>query len=334
MKHSFSLAMVLLTIIGGLVTAAPPTAELIEVKKIWNEAPHCAFTDLTFWQNKFYCAFREGRRHVSTDGKLRVLTSIDGTTWQSAGLLELAGYDLRDAGLSTMPDGRLMLLGGAAPRKKDNERAPTGTFVSFSDDGKSWTEPKIVVPPGRWLWRTTWHDGTAYGVAYAASEGKPFTSLLTSKDGITFRELVPQLLGAGYPTEATLRFMKDNTMVCLQRRDGDAPENSAYLGTSRPPYADWQWHDLKSFLGGPNFIQIPSGQWIAAGRMVQEGEAKTVLAALDVDQKALTPLLTLPSGGDSSYPGLVWHGDTLFVSYYSSHEDKKTSIYLAKVRVE
>lgn len=169
MKHSFSLAIVFLTNIGGLVAAAPSTVELIQVKKIWDEAPHCAFTDLTFWQGKFYCAFREGRRHVSTDGKLRVLTSPDGDSWQSATLLELAGYDLRDAGLSTMRDGRLMLLGGAAPRKMDNELAPTGTFVSFSDDGESWTEPRIIVSPGRWLWRVTWHDGAAYGVAYAAS---------------------------------------------------------------------------------------------------------------------------------------------------------------------
>jgi hypothetical protein len=40
----------------------------------------------------------------------------------------------------------------------------------------------------------------------------------------------------------------------------------------------------------------------------------------------------VPSGGDSSYAGLVWHEETLWVSYYSSHEGK-TSIYLAKVRL-
>jgi hypothetical protein len=42
------------------------------------------------------------------------------------------------------------------------------------------------------------------------------------------------------------------------------------------------------------------------------------------------PVLTLPSGGDCSYPGMVWHDDRLWISYYSSHEGK-TSIYLAKV---
>ena len=42
--------------------------------------------------------------------------------------------------------------------------------------------------------------------------------------------------------------------------------------------------------------------------------------------------LELPSGGDCSYPGMVWHEGLLWMSYYSSHEGK-TSIYLAKVRL-
>ena len=37
-------------------------------------------------------------------------------------------------------------------------------------------------------------------------------------------------------------------------------------------------------------------------------------------------------GGDTSYPGLLWHDGVLWVSYYSSHEGK-TSIYLARVKV-
>ena len=44
------------------------------------------------------------------------------------------------------------------------------------------------------------------------------------------------------------------------------------------------------------------------------------------------PRLTLPSGGDTSYAGMVWHADLLWVSYYSSHEGK-TSIYLARVKL-
>jgi hypothetical protein len=37
----------------------------------------------------------------------------------------------------------------------------------------------------------------------------------------------------------------------------------------------------------------------------------------------------LPSSGDSSYAGIVWHKGEVWTSYYSSHEGK-TSIYLAR----
>ena len=88
------------------------------------------------------------------------------------------------------------------------------------------------------------------------------------------------------------------------------------------------------YYGGPNFIQLPGGRWIAAGRIITPATgAKTVICDLDVARGKLTPLVTLPSGGDTSYPGLVWHEDQLWVSYYSSHEGK-TGIYLAVLRAK
>jgi hypothetical protein len=316
--------------------ASPPTAKLVFIKKIWDQAPHCAFTDLIYWKDRFVCAFREGRAHVSTDGRIRVLQSADGETWKSAALITLAGFDLRDAGLSIAPDGRLMLNGGAAPRKADKESAPTGTFVSFSEDGKNWTPPEVVVAPGRWLWRVTWHDGKAYGIAYVSvrpPDADLSTQLLVSDDGVKFRELVPKLFGEGTPTEATLHFAKNGALYCLQRRDGKPSPKSAFLGSSRPPYTEWQWHDLGMHVGGPNFVQLPSGKWIAAGRFFDGNKPKTKLAWLDVENNKIEPILELASGGDCSYPGLVFHDDTLWVSYYSSHEGK-ANIYLAKVRID
>jgi hypothetical protein len=336
-----------LLLVAAPAGAAPPSAELIAVQRIWDQAPHSAFTDLVRWKDRFVCAFREGRKHVSTDGRIRILTSPDGNDWESAAIVMRDGFDLRDAGLSIVPDGRLMLIGGAAPRKKDSEGAPTGTFVSFSDDGKNWSEPQIVVEPGSWLWRVTWRDGKAYGVAYPSFRPlkyADFTRLLISDDGLRFTPLVPKLLGEGTPTEATVRFTNDGTAYILQRRDaasrkptlsadGTPKWPSAYFGTSKPPYTEWRWHELGEHVGGPNFVQLPSGKWLAAGRMFNAEVPKTKLAVLDVEKPSIEPILELPSSGDNSYPGLVWHDDLLWVSYYSSHEGK-SSIYLAKVRLK
>ena len=337
MKRKFYASVILFIVwAASAFGAVPITVELVEVNKIWDRAPHSAFTDLARWNERFYCAFREGRGHVSTDGRIRILQSKDGNAWESAALIALEGYDLRDAHLSVTPDGRLMLLGGAAPRKKDNQSAPTGTFVCFSKDGRQWTEPRIEVEPGRWLWCVTWHKGKAYGVSYAAGERMPYLELLVSENGVDYKCHVDKLYGTGYPTEVTLRFDTDDTCYALVRRDRRGEEkSSALLGVSQPGYKKWRWHDLGdgfNGFGGPNFIRIPGGHWIGAGRM-HDGGVHTALTYVDVEKGTMTRLLKLPSGRDTSYPGLVWYEGMLYVSYYSGHEGK-TSIYLAKLKVE
>jgi len=177
-KRYFFMALVL-TGASCSFAEVPVKVKVVEVKKIWDKAPHNAFTDLVRWQDAFYCAFREGRGHVSADGKIRILKSKDADTWASAAVISLEGYDLRDAHLSVTPDSkvfppRLMLVGGAAPRKQDNQSAPTGTFVSFGNffrGGTHWSKPQIVVEPGRWMWQVSWHIDKAYGVSYTAGQG-------------------------------------------------------------------------------------------------------------------------------------------------------------------
>jgi hypothetical protein len=312
------------------VAAEPPvTAEVIEVAKIWDRAPHNAFTDLVRFKGQWYCAFREGDAHVSPDGKLRVIRSADGKKWASAGLLDHPTYDLRDACLSETPDGRLMLLGGAQ-LARDGEH-PTGTAVSFSEDGADWTTPELVLPLPEWLWRITWHEGKAYGFSYGGGQEKHYALQHTS-DGLTYEEIPlegPAPHGKGWLTEARVRFDADGRAYCLQRRDG--AENSALLGAAEPPYRSWQWKDLGVYFGGPNFIKTPDGHLIGAGRIIDDS-AHTDVTWIDVESGKMASIARLPSGGDCSYPGMVWHDGLLWLSYYSSHEGR-TSIYLAKVRI-
>ena len=72
-----------------MLLAADDTTKpvLVDVERIWNEAPHNAFTDLVRFKDRWYCVFREGKGHVSPDGALRVLTSANGKQWESAALL-------------------------------------------------------------------------------------------------------------------------------------------------------------------------------------------------------------------------------------------------------
>ena len=306
----------------------PGVAELLGIRMIWNQAPHNAFTDLVRFKDRWFCTFREGTGHVSHDGKLRVITSADGDAWTSAALLTAPGElpDLRDPKITVTPDGRLMLTGAAALRTVSPSRHQT--YAWFSSDGKDWSAPVAIGEPDVWLWRVAWHKGAAWGVGYGTARDA-FTRLYRSTDGRRFEIILPRLFDKGEPNEASLVFLDHDTCLCLLRRDGKP--GTAMLGSARPPYTEWTWKDLGVHIGGPRLIRLADGRFVAAGRRV-DGVVRTSLMWLDAEKGAVREFLRLPSGGDTSYPGLVMHDGLLWVSYYASHEGK-TSIYLARVRL-
>ncbi len=306
----------------------PARARIRRVRRIWDAAPHNAFTDLIRHRGRWLCAFREGAGHVSREASIRVLRSEDGEIWQPVGSVSVPAVDLRDPKLSAAPDGRLVLLGGWRTWPSEGE-GTLRSWVSFSEDGADWTEPRLVLGEGEWLWRILWHEGRALGVAYAKSGGESWVSrLYSSRDAIEYEPLAVFEAAPGL-TEATLRAGDGGRLHCLHRRD--AGTRTALLGTSAAPYREWTWRDSGFYLGGPNFLRH-EGRWIAAGRWMV-GAPKTVLALADWDLGTLEPLCELPSGGDTSYPGLESHDGELWVSYYSSHEGK-SAIYLARVAIE
>lgn len=301
-------------------------ADRVEVERIWDQAPHCAFTDLLRHRERWICVFREGKGHVSPDGAIRVLSSKDGKEWRSIARLTSPTADLRDPKVTTMPDGRLLLNAAAAPHPPSPIRRQSLTWIS--EDGVTWKGPHKVGDPNFWLWRVTWHKGIAYGIGYGVGD-KRLIRLYHSRDGVAFETLAASIFDRGYPNETSLVFLEDGSCLCLLRRDGKAP--TAQLGRSEPPYVKWTWKDLGVRLGGPRMIRLPDGRLLAAGRRY-EGGTRTVLHWLDADKGRLKEFQRLPSGGDTSYPGLVLHAGLLWVSYYSSHEGK-ARIYLAKVRL-
>jgi hypothetical protein len=180
-----------------------------------------------------------------------------------------------------------------------------------------------------WLWRVMWHEKTAYGVVYQPVEGEWGLHLVSSKDGLDWTA-VSELELEGRPNETTLRMLPDGRMAALVRREASA--GSAMIGTSPAPYTDWTWNSLGVRIGGPNFVVLPDGRLLASGRDYTSEGARTMLAWI-TPEGGFKRALTLPSGGDTSYPGMVVRGNRLYLSYYSSHEGK-TAIYLAVIRID
>ena len=332
MKKVLSL-LIFLVLFNGISQTLPKS---IKVSKIYSDENYNAFTSLIRFKGDFYCAFRSGERHVyGKDGVIKIISSKDGKAWKDVDQIALKGFDLRDPKLSVTPEGLIMAtMGGSIYEGKTLLGGIP--HVAFSNPkGTKFSPPKPIRYDANikskfdWLWSLTWYEGTGYGGMYSRIENKEggnttIIKLVKTTNGIDYIK-VADLEVEGNPNESTIRFLPNGDMLMLIRREQG--NKRAYLGQSSPPYTDWSFTESPYFIGGPDFVSIGEGQYIGGGRINRE---YTGLVSFDKNGD-FREVLKLPSNSDSSYPGFVFENDTLYMSYYSSHETEKTSIYFAEI---
>ncbi|MBQ6254382.1 MAG: exo-alpha-sialidase [Bacteroidales bacterium] len=312
------------------------------VQTVWDKGTHAAFTDLVGFKGKYYITFREGYSHIfdeagNAEGRIRVLESKNGNNWESVLDAGLEGIDCRDPKISVTPDGRLMVLFGGSLYVNKELQGQQG-YVMFSDDGRTFTKPeKITLSPDpanemNWLWRVTWNGDTGYGISYGFGPAGRTLILYSTKDGVNYTEVKSFDIG-GFANEATLRFQPDGRMLMMLRRDGD--DRMGYWGYSDAPYTDWTLKPMPLQVGGPDFTVLEDGTILAGTRSYAIGShCKTIIIKGNTDGD-FQEVFTLPSDGDTSYPGLLVVGDKLWVSYYSTAGTPgKAVIRLAKLPLD
>jgi hypothetical protein len=244
---------------------------------------------------------------------------------------------VREAGLSITPHGELMVTAGVSLTAN---RPQSTTWLSA--DGETWRGPFVDEKHNpTWRWKTTWHGGRGYSVAYGGIH-RQRVALYRTHDGQQW-ELVANDIGPAsedWQNESHLAFAEDGTAYCLLRQDNPAGRDSrtnptGYVGTAAPPYTEWNWKPLGRRIGGQFITVLPDGRLLAVTRLHEafggHQTGYTALVWIDPKTGALTEALRLPSGGgDTAYPGVVLHEGVLWISYYSRHGGK-TEIYLAKV---
>lgn len=334
MSEKFSRFIFAMLVVCIFTNASAQNLALKKVYSVSNEAPHSAFTDLIKHKKVFYCVFREGNGHIphgeNGDGVIKIRTSKNGKKWQTLVVLEKEGVDLRDPKISVMPNGNLMaLMGGSVYR--DGKYISRATHVSFSEDGKTFSDPTPVDIDKfdeHWLWRVTWHGDTGYGISYFGQPSQ--AALLATKDGVNYK-VIKKFGLDGQPNEGTIRFDGDKMIVLLRTAGKD---NRAVVGNALPPYDNWEWNTLDIFLGGPEFTVL-GDKLIAAGRKHPEKEGETVatvVGAFDL-QGNWKEYFKVPSNNDTSYPGMVVDKKKIWMSYYSGHQGN-TAIYIAEILID
>ena len=311
-----------LALLGG---CQQPAATLLEHRMIWDRDAHNAFTDLCRWRGEWWCCFREANAHKNCIGSIHMLRSKDGITWVNKALLSIPGIDLRDPKLSVTPDDELMLIAGSRSR----------VFILNNPAGGFYGGCEVVGK--EWLWRVTWIDGVGYGFSYAA-DGDPLT-LWKTTGGIRY-EKVADVTIPGRPTEATICPDINNATrarFIVRRETGDRATHLGTIDLTKKTIDGL--YTIGPHVGGPNMIELPDGRVLVSGRISMS--TSDALGGVGIDNRMvlaelrdlrLYHLLTLPSGGDCGYAGMVYHDGLLWMSYYSSHEGK-AKIYLAKVKL-
>ncbi len=322
-----------------------PGIRVENVRQVFDNGEHNAFTDLIHWNGKFWLVFRScpDGHMVSSTASVLVLKSEDAKNWETVHEFSVPLRDTRDPHFLAFQDKLFIFTGtwysgeGKLPREDYDINKHLG-YAVWTDDGAKWSEPRQMEGTyGAYIWRAVSDGESAYLCSrrkrdYTEAEsgaGGPSIlegALLESRDGLnwTYRSLFQTEEG----NETAFQILADGTMLALSRERGEKSQ----LARSTPPYRDWDRKKLPHYIGGP-LITAWGDQTFVSGRKNTSNGPKTALYWLVDDE--LQFVAELPSGGDNSYPGFVEIDEQRgLISWYSSHEKDEsgnpiTAIYLA-----
>lgn len=338
---------VMLLVGCGLINLAiaerPPQVDVTNVRRVFDNGEHNAFTDLVRFHDRYYLTCRScpDGHMVHPTASIIILVSDDLRTWQPVHRFHVELRDTRDPHFLVFKD-RLFVYTGTwysgettLPRSEYDLNLHLG-YAAWSDDGTQWRSPIMLEGTfGHYVWRAATFGGKAYlcGRRKQHFDVRPRgegpnveSAMLESDDGLVWRTRA--LFQESRGDETAFQFHDDGNILAIGRRGSDR----AQILRSQPPYATWDRRDLDRYIGGPLLTRW-NGRWIVGGRKQTDDGPRTAMYWLVGD--ALYQFAELPSGGDNSYPGFLELSPTQAVmSWYSSHEQDpdgktRTAIYMA-----
>jgi hypothetical protein len=343
------LAPIALTLLGLACSVAedPPQVDISNVRRVFDNGEHNAFTDLVRFHDRYYLTFRScpDGHMVHPTASIIIMVSDDLQTWQQAHQFHVENRDTRDPHFLVFKN-RLFVYTGTwysgettLPRSDYDLNQHLG-YAAWSDDGAKWHSPIMLEGTfGHYIWRATTFDDKAYlcgrrkhqfDVRPRGEGPEVESAMLESDDGLVWRTRA--LFQESHGDETAFAFQPNGNILAIGRRGSGKAE----IIRSQPPYARWDRRDLDRYIGGPLLVRW-NASWIVGGRKNTGGGPKTAMYWLIGDD--LHEFAELPSGGDNSYPGfLELSPRRAVVSWYSSHEkDAKgetiTAIYLADLTI-
>ena len=335
-------------LIGTLNAAEPPKVTVSNLRRVFHNGEHNAFTDLCHFRDQLYLTFRscpDGHMVHPTASTIIMRSKDEGATWEQVHRFSVKDRDTRDPHFLVFKD-RLFVYTGtwwSGPgtiEPKDYDMNKMLGFGAWSEDGTQWSKSEMLEGTfGLYIWRAASFGDRAYLCGRRKpgfdigpkGEGEKVQSLmLESDDGLVWKKRAYFTETAG--DETAFLFESDGSVLAIGRHGGG---KNALLIRSKPPYTEWDRKSLDRPVGGPLVVKWGKHVIVGGRKTTKEKGAKTSLCWLVGDQ--LQEFAEFPSGGDNSYPGFIELSPTrALVSYYSSHEKDAagktiTAIYMAEL---
>lgn len=326
----------------------PPGVHVTNIRRVFHNGDHNAFTDLVRFRGKFYLAFRScpDGHMVHPTASVIILASDDAREWHQVHQFSVKHRDTRDPHFLVFQDKLFVYTGTwysgetTIPVSDYDLNMHLG-YAAWSEDGRNWHSPVLLEGTfGHYIWRANTFDGKAFLCgrrkanfeAGPRGEGKIVESLvLESDDGLIWRKRAVFQDVRG--DETAFLFEPDGSVIAVGRRGSD----TAQLLRSAPPYQQWDRRELDRYIGGPLIVRW-GDRYVVGGRKSIGGKGPKTSMYWLIDD-ALHEFAELPSGGDNSYPGFIALSPTkAIMSWYSSHEKDDdgnpiTAIYLADLEI-
>ncbi len=326
-----------------------PRVKVTNVRRVFHNGEHNAFTDLVRFRDTFYLTFRScpDGHMVHPTASVIVLASDDASTWRQVHRFRVEKRDTRDPHFLVFGD-RLFVYTGTwysgetTPSPDEYELNRHLGYAVWSEDGRQWNGPVLLEGTfGHYIWRASTFGGKAFLCGRRKKDfevgprGEGHTvqsAMLESDDGLVWRTRT--LFQEDRGDETAFQFEPDGSIVAIGRRGGGG---NAQILRSKPPYTEWERNDLDRYIGGPLLVRWGK-RYVVGGRKNIGGKGpKTAMYWLQDDE--IHEFAELESGGDTSYPGFVELDPThALMSWYSSHEKDDdsqtiTAIYLADLEI-
>ncbi|MAI70603.1 MAG: hypothetical protein CMM01_06795 [Rhodopirellula sp.] len=324
-----------------------PEVRVTNVRRVFYNGEHNAFTDLIHFQGRYFLTFRScpDGHMVHPTASIIILSSKDLKKWEQVHQFSVPMRDTRDPHFLDFK-GQLFVYTGTwysgettLPPSEYDLNKHLG-YAAWSGDGKQWHSPVMLEGTfGHYIWKAAEYEGKAYlcgrrkhqfDVRPRGEGPEVESAMLVSDDGLVWKTAA--LFQEQRGDETVFQFQADGSVLAIGRRGSD----KAQILRSKPPYQEWQRKELDRYIGGPMLVRW-GNRWVVGGRRNTDRGPKTSLCWLVGDE--LYEFEELPSGGDNSYPALLPLSSTQAVmSWYSTHEkDAKgksiTAIYMADLEV-